>query len=145
MGSAVVNCLRGTASAPGSWEKIGLGRGCMARVLVVDDDADIREALTHLLESEGHEVTAASDGRVALGSLAREPADVIVLDLMMPVMNGWEFCEAQRMDPVLAEIPVIVISAAAQCPPAAADAFLPKPFDGERLIELVDRHVPHAA
>ena len=113
----------------------------MAHVLVIDDDADIREALRCLLEAEGHRVTEAADGRMALGSLARGRVDVIVLDLMMPVMNGWEFREAQRGDPALADIPVIVISAAAQRRPVEAAAFLAKPFDASRLIELVGEHV----
>ena len=115
------------------------------RVLVIEDDRDLRENIGELLGDEGYEVALAENGKEGLRQARQRRPGIIVLDLMMPVMNGWEFCEAQRMDPVLAEIPVIVISAAAQCPPAAADAFLPKPFDGERLIELVDRHVPHAA
>jgi CheY-like chemotaxis protein len=112
----------------------------MARVMVVDDDLDIQEALAQILEAEGHQVTTAGDGRTALGLLKRHPPDVIVLDLMMPSMNGWEFREAQLKDPRLARIPVIVISAATLREPIDAEEFLPKPFEPSQLLELVARH-----
>ncbi len=112
----------------------------MARVLVVDDDPDIQEALVHILESDGHEVSKAGNGCTALEMLRRQPPDVVILDLMMPAMNGWEFREAQMKDPRLARIPVIVISAATLREPIDADEFLPKPFEPSRLLELVARY-----
>src|SRR5690349_16993945 len=82
------------------------------RVLVVDDDADIRETVSLILEDEGYEVQSAQDGAAALGVLRAGPLpDVILLDLMMPVMNGWQFREQQTRDPRLAAIPVVVLSA----------------------------------
>ncbi len=116
----------------------------MARVMIVDDDPDIREALAQLLEIEGHDVSTAGDGRCALELLRGRPPDVVVLDLMMPVMDGWEFREAQRKDPRLSAIPVIVISAATHRGPIDADEFLPKPFEPARLLELVARHATGA-
>jgi CheY-like chemotaxis protein len=88
-------------------------RAC-AGVLVIEDDADILRAVVQVLEDEGYVVTAAENGRVALAALrapgARPPC-VILLDLMMPVMDGWAFRAEQLRDPALAPIPVIVLTA----------------------------------
>jgi len=107
------------------------------RVLVVDDDDDIRENLVELLACEGYEVTAAGDGRAALAEAGRARPDVILLDLMMPVMSGWQFREAQLGDPALAGVPVVVLSAM----PADldVDASLPKPFQVDDLLRLLER------
>lgn len=82
-------------------------------ILLVDDDQDVLEAMRELLESEGHEVVTATDGRGALEHLqgGLRPS-VILLDLMMPGMNGWTFRQEQLKDDQLAKIPVIVVSAA---------------------------------
>jgi CheY-like chemotaxis protein len=79
-------------------------------VLVVEDDAATREALTLFLEREGYRVVAAPDGRQALERL-RGPVtpDLILLDLSMPVMDGWRFREEQRRDPSLADVPVVLV------------------------------------
>ena len=109
------------------------------RVLVVEDDDDIRSLLAELLEEEGYEVVSAADGRQGLDRAHERPPDLILLDLMMPVMNGWEFREEQRRDPVLAGVPVVVVSAAAR---ASIDAsqVLTKPFSVDDLLEAVERH-----
>jgi CheY-like chemotaxis protein len=80
-------------------------------VLVVDDDADLRDAVAVLLETEGYDVVDASNGQDALAYL-RSRADVaaIVLDLAMPVMNGWQFLAERQHDPVLSRIPTIVVT-----------------------------------
>src|SRR4051794_28574938 len=81
-------------------------------ILVVDDDPDLRDTLGQILEDEGYSVAAASNGREALAYLRERPApSLILLDLMMPVMDGWQFRSEQRLDSVLAKIPVLVISA----------------------------------
>src|SRR5947207_15447872 len=81
-------------------------------ILIVEDDFDIREALTQILEDEGFQVRCASNGREALEVATSGPAPrLILLDLMMPVMNGWQFRAEQLKDPRLAEVPVLVISA----------------------------------
>jgi CheY-like chemotaxis protein len=79
------------------------------RVLAVDDEPALRELAVAVLEDEGFDVRAAADGRQALTVLAAWPADVILLDLTMPVMDGWAFLEARRGDPALAAIPVVVM------------------------------------
>ena len=81
-------------------------------LLVVDDDADARGAIVSLLEMEGYSVAAAGDGQEALDYLHHfPPPAMILLDLMMPSMDGWQFRQQQQSDPILASIPVIIISA----------------------------------
>jgi len=114
-------------------------------VLVVDDDADIRETLADVLEVAGFVVTLAANGREALERLRARPFDLVVLDLMMPVMTGWEFREEQLRDPAIAGVPVIVVSAARAPRPLAASAFLPKPFDLDAILTLADQLAPPPA
>lgn len=108
----------------------------MKRVLVVEDDVDLRETLADLLAGEGFQVSCASNGREALDALERQRVDVIVLDLMMPVMSGSEFRAAQLARPHLAGIPVILASAAAsaQLEGVDASAVLRKPFTPTALL-----------
>src|SRR6478752_5831532 len=81
-------------------------------VLVVDDDLDIRETLRDVAEAEGFAVDTASDGREAMERLNKGPAPhLVLLDLMMPVMSGWEVLRAMRADRILQAVPVVVISA----------------------------------
>lgn len=111
-------------------------------VLVVDDDAYIRAGLRELLEYEGYLVATAANGAEALRELAHAGApDVIVLDLEMPVMSGWQFCERTRSDPVLALVPVVVISAALVEAPSAPAVIgrLEKPIDIGELLALLSR------
>jgi len=112
--------------------------------MVVEDDTDIRSALVSILRSESYRVVSACDGREAL-DLLRGGArpDVILLDLMMPVMTGADFRVAQLADPALAHIPVVVLTADGGFRDAgrllgAADAF-PKPFDLEALLSSIER------
>jgi CheY-like chemotaxis protein len=90
---------------------------------------------------EGHVVATARDGLEALQIARQRPPDLILLDLMMPRMTGWEFRAAQRVDPVLSSIPVIVMSACLRELVAELDAtaYLPKPFDLDKLLALVER------
>lgn len=83
----------------------------MLSVLVVDDENDIREAVSELLAEEGYVVLGAGDGKEALKQLRDHHPSVVLLDLMMPVMNGFQFRAEQRSDPELARIPVILVSA----------------------------------
>jgi CheY-like chemotaxis protein len=110
-------------------------------ILVVEDDHDTREMIEQFLAMEGFAVRTASNGEAAMTSLLRDGRpSVILLDLMMPVMNGWQFREAQRRQPQLADIPVVVVSAAgppSRLPPIQADAWLSKPLDLDRLLETI--------
>lgn len=116
------------------------------RVLVVDDDPDIRETLREVLDLEGVTVTTAADGRDAMEALrAGLGPSLIVLDLMMPIMSGWDVLAALRADRALAEIPVAVISAGGRTPPPGATYFLKKPIDLDDLLDLVQGPHPHPA
>jgi CheY-like chemotaxis protein len=112
------------------------------RVLVVDDDALIRDMLASALHDEGYAVEVAANGRIALDTLARWRADVIVLDLMMPVMDGPTFRAAQQDAAQLSDIPVIVLSAAHELQQRAARlqaaAVFAKPFDLIALLDTID-------
>jgi CheY-like chemotaxis protein len=113
-------------------------------VLIVEDDADLREMMAQLLSLEGFKSATVANGREALEYLhdGREKPDVILLDLMMPVMDGWEFRRKQQADPTVADVPVIVLSALDQSRAADVDAqaFLKKPLDFDRLLQLVRQY-----
>jgi CheY-like chemotaxis protein len=113
-------------------------------VLVVEDDAVTRTALTLVLQEEGYSVTDAANGHEALLHLRQQPLpDLILLDLMMPVMNGWEFRKKQIQDPGLKSIPVVIVSSDAGVPQKAAALgareYLSKPIDFEELLAAVRR------
>src|SRR5262245_28536409 len=115
-------------------------------VFIVDDDRDIRAVLTETLTDEWYSISSATEGLGSLQQLrtqARTPC-LILLDLMMPNMNGWEFCAAQQQDPRLSPIPVVVISARADLDRAVAQipvaGHLSKPIDIDRLLHIVERH-----
>ncbi|APR80651.1 DNA-binding response regulator [Minicystis rosea] len=113
----------------------------MKRVLVIDDDEGFREALGIALTLEGYTVESAANGREALDLLRRasHPPHVFIVDLMMPVMNGWEFIEAVRHDPALAKIPLVVVSAAhdpGQIPPGVVA--LSKPVNLSQILQVLE-------
>lgn len=122
------------------------GRGLgMARILLVEDDADIRVDLAEILASEGHEVRSAGHGEEALSVLrAGFAPDIILLDLMMPVMDGWQFRAEQLADPALRAIPVLLLSGASNVREAVTDlkaaGYVSKPIRLEVLMKSVDAH-----
>lgn len=112
-------------------------------VLVVEDDEDIREAMVGILEAQGYTVSAAHHGAEALAQLQTGHVPcLILLDLMMPVMDGWTFCEEREKDPALAAIPVVVVSAVSRLDPRTASlravAHVPKPLDVSKLLATVE-------
>ena len=111
-----------------------------ATVFIVEDDSDTREMLSSFLELEGYQVESAENGKLALERLgAGSDACVILLDLMMPVMDGWQFRQAQAGNSALADIPVIVVSAAGKdrLRRIDANAYLSKPVDLDELLGCV--------
>jgi len=120
-------------------------------VMVVEDDRDIRDLLCELLEVEGYSVTAAENGEEALITLrANQNAlpSLILLDLMMPVMDGFHFRQEQLRDPVLSRIPVMVMTAGHRddkvITQLAPRAFIRKPLDVEEVLKLVSCCFPPA-
>jgi two-component system, chemotaxis family, chemotaxis protein CheY len=112
-------------------------------VLLAEDDLEIRDILQDLLEAEGYDVIPASHGRQALeflqaarGDKDRLP-DLVVLDLMMPLVDGNKVLETMKNDPLLAPIPVVVLSAVARERPAGAAAFLRKPIPLQKFFDTI--------
>jgi len=111
-------------------------------ILVVEDDLGIRDALQAILEGECYEVICAENGKDALRVLRSGPApDLIILDLRLPVMDGWQFRAVQKSDPALADIPVLAVSADGSAKAAAidAEAYFRKPLDLDCMLEGIDR------
>ena len=115
------------------------GPGRRARVLVVEDEADLRESLADSLEANGYRAITAADGREGLRRLRACEADCVVLDLAMPVMDGWQFRYEQQRDPSIAKIPVVAISAVQNTDAKIdADCYLRKPFASEQMLAAID-------
>ncbi len=112
----------------------------MKTVLVVDDEEAVVEFVGSLLEDIGYRVLRAYDGRAALDVTRREHPDLVLTDIMMPIMNGLELCQQLHASPDTASIPVILMTAgrlsAGDCP---GTLLLPKPFDLDTLEEVVGR------
>ena len=113
-----------------------------ATILVVEDDADVRDSLAEVLEEHGYHVVTADNGKVGLDKLHEigKPS-LILLDLMMPVMNGEEFLKAVRQDANLASVPVVAVSAwpkEAMRLRGGARAFVQKPISLKRLLTIVE-------
>ena len=117
------------------------------RVLIVDDDPNIRRMIVAALKRDGYAFLEAPNGRDALDLMRAEHPDVVVLDLMMPILSGWDVLAERQREPELMRIPVILISANRDPEIASAVdkgicAFLPKPFDIGALSALVRSCVP---
>ena len=115
------------------------------RVLIIEDDEAISEAIASLLEDCGYGAVRAADGRGGLEALRNGPKPaLILLDMAMPGMNGWRFREEQMKDAALAEIPVVVFTADSQAEERArelgAAGWLRKPVDPRRLLSTVEKH-----
>src|SRR5947207_15523241 len=114
-------------------------------ILIVEDEADFRAGVAAVLEAAGYRVVEAEHGEAALQSLrSAEQFCLILLDLFMPIMNGWRFRAEQQQDSAIAGIPIVVLSAAADANEHGADlgavATLSKPVDFTKLLEYVNRY-----
>ena len=132
-----------TASQPEVADS-GRARG-RPRILVVDDDRMLRELLVGALGDEGYDVQSARDGQEGLAALSRWRPDLVLLDLMMPVLDGWAFRSKQLESKELASIPVVVLSAGHNLRSGVdalqATVIFPKPFDLDALLAVVSRLV----
>jgi CheY-like chemotaxis protein len=115
-------------------------------ILVVDDDPAIRDVVADILEMSDYAVRTASNGAEALAKIREEPPAAVLLDLMMPVMNGWDFLRVCRREPQCASIPIAIMSAARDASAVAdemgAQAFLAKPFELDAVLQVLDRLAP---
>ena len=119
-------------------------------LLVVDDNEMNRDMLGRRLQRQGYRVTMAVDGRQALEFIAKEPFDLVLLDIMLPVMNGYQVLEHLKADQSLSHIPVIITTALdesdgkAKCMELGAEDYLTKPFNPvilkSRIADCLERH-----
>jgi DNA-binding response OmpR family regulator len=128
---------------PAAWREVqGVN---VATVIVIEDDPDISLLVAHKLRAAGHRVEVESDGRAGLAAVEQVQPDLVVLDLMMPRMNGIEVCEAMRARPELVDTPVLMLTAKAQeadlerAYAVGVDEYLQKPFSTRELVVRVER------
>lgn len=115
------------------------------RVLIAEDEANIVESLTFILGREGFDVSTVADGEAALRSLRHDAPDLLILDVMMPRLNGFELLKKIRADARLQRLPVIVLTAKTQARDreaavaVGADAYMTKPYSNSEVVEQVRR------
>jgi CheY-like chemotaxis protein len=109
----------------------------VARILVVDDEPAQRFALRRIFEQAGHEVTDAGDGASALRAARESPPDLVVTDMMMPVMGGNELIRRLRVEPATADIPILAASGDPHLA-VGADAVIVKPYKRDHLTKVAD-------
>ncbi len=113
------------------------------RILVIDDEVDLVNLLAMRLEAEGYEVMSAFDGQAGLDMVREERPDLILLDVMMPIMDGYQVCRFLKFDEELKNIPVIMLTARVQEKDkdigrsVGADDYLTKPFDLNELSQRI--------
>jgi DNA-binding response OmpR family regulator len=120
---------------------------CPAKILAVDDEPDLIDLMQYHLVRAGHDVTTASNGWEAIYAVRQNRPDLILLDLMLPDLDGFGVCEILRRDPQTATIPIVIVSAWSS--PDSRDLglelgaldYLTKPFSPQELVERVNRLV----
>ena len=119
--------------------------GATPRVLCIEDDAEMIELITLILEQHGFDVVGRTNGATGLEAARATKPDIILLDLMMPEMDGWDVYRHLRQDPALASIPVVVVTAKAQnidkmlgLHIAKVDDYVTKPFGPQELVKRVE-------
>ena len=118
-----------------------------ARILVAEDDADSRRILVRVLTSEGYETLEAADGRTTVEIARREHPDLVVMDLAMPGMDGWEASRRLKADPQTADIPIVALTAFAmrgdeeRAREAGCDGYLSKPCRPQTIREVVRQYL----
>ena len=119
-----------------------------SRILIAEDHVDSREALRYLLEAFGFEVSVAANGRSAIEVALATPPSLILMDLMMPGMDGFDAIRELRKDPRTSDVPIIAVTAVdslQEALDAGANDYVRKPVDLRHLIWLVNRWIPHEA
>lgn len=113
----------------------------MSSILIVEDELDVQHILAEVLRDEGHEVSVCGNGRDALLALHKQRPDLILMDVMMPILSGLQTLEEMDKTPELTRIPVILMSetSSRDLEPRRWRAFLKKPFRLEQLLDAVGR------
>jgi CheY-like chemotaxis protein len=109
----------------------------LSRILVVDDEPDLRFILRRIFERAGHEVADAGHGAAALECARRSLPELVVTDMMMPVMDGHELIRCLRADPATAQIPILAVTGNGELADSA-DALLPKPYQPDQILAAVN-------
>lgn len=118
------------------------------RILTVDDSKTIRDMLAFTLTKAGYEVVQAEDGQQGLDALARNAVDVVITDINMPVMDGFEFIRRMRAMPAWKATPILVLTTETsaekkgQARSAGATGWIVKPFDPNKLLAVIDKVSP---
>ena len=122
-----------------------------SRILIVEDEESLLKLESILLTSKGYQVTGVTDGRAALAEIARNPPDLVVLDIMLPEVDGFEVCRRIKEDPATRQIPVVMLTAKKSSQDysrgvqVGADAYLTKPFKSVKVLEIVAELLRKAA
>jgi DNA-binding response OmpR family regulator len=125
-------------------KRMGMSKG---RILIVEDEPNIVESLSFILRRAGFEVDTVTDGAEALDRVRRHTLSVLILDIMLPGMNGFDVLKAIRSDQALAALPVVVLTAKGQADDRrtaealGASAFITKPFSNAEVVERVSHLV----
>jgi CheY-like chemotaxis protein len=116
----------------------------MSTILIVDDESSVRDFLTILLEEEGYRVTTARNGQEGLACLRETPPDLVLCDIMMPILDGVGFCRAVQKDPATRAIPIVLMTAVPK--PLTPEntgctyaGLLTKPFNLDTIVTLVEQ------
>jgi two-component system, cell cycle response regulator DivK len=118
------------------------------RILVVEDQPDNRQILHDLLTSVGYEIISADDGEAGVAAAATERPDLILMDIQLPIMDGYEATRRIKADPTLRAIPIIVVTSYAlsgdegKARAAGCDAYVTKPYSPRALLAKIREYVP---
>ena len=119
------------------------------RILITEDEPNIVESLTFILTRAGYDVSSVADGEAAMHRLHSNPPDIMVLDIMLPKLNGFEVLKLVKSDPLLKALPVVILTAKGQthdrqlAEEIGADAFVTKPFSNRDIIDQIGKLCPN--
>lgn len=120
------------------------------KILIIDDELDMVKVVTIRFEASGYEVISASNGQEGIDKSKRFKVDLILLDIIMPNMDGYEVCRKLKTDPKTKNIPIVIFTAAGQqdlekrCMALGPDAVIRKPFETAELLEIVNKALKRA-
>lgn len=114
-----------------------------AKILIIEDEDEIRETVADILQFEGYDVLEASDGKIGIDLIKKTHPDLVLCDILMPEITGYDVLEAVKQDSAVANIPFVFVSArtsdedVSKGLEAGASAYITKPFRPEKLLELL--------